>query len=86
MIDPGAGVWHKNHGLTLFGLSSSPLIQAPVDRTLPMSHIIWLLAALASPVFGAIVDSLSDDLLNLEYDFIIVGGGLFPVSLAVMSC
>lgn len=39
-----------------------------------MLRVAWVLSVLVSSVFGEIVDSLLDDLLELEYDFIVVGG------------
>jgi hypothetical protein len=44
-----------------------------------MLRIIWVLSVLVYMVFGEIVDSLPDELLHLEYDFIIVGGNFLPV-------
>lgn len=50
---------------------------------MPMLRVTWVLSVLVSLAFGEIVDSLRDDLLHLEYDFIVVGGNSSPVILAV---
>jgi hypothetical protein len=57
----------------------------PDIRIPPMLNAAWLLSALVSLVSGEIVDLFSDDLISLEYDFIIVGGSS-SLLLLIASC